>query len=65
VLVVDASRYARSTLSRGAFQVGRAAITGKCRSETFGTKILMAAYEELPGLVGQKFQTEYFSRKSI
>jgi hypothetical protein len=24
----------------------------------------MAAYEELPGLVGQKFQTEYFSRKT-
>jgi hypothetical protein len=24
----------------------------------------MAAYEELPGLFGQKFQTEYFSRKN-
>jgi hypothetical protein len=39
-------------------------MTGVCRSETFGTKILMAAYEELPGLVGQKFQTEHLSRKT-
>jgi hypothetical protein len=30
------------------------AMTAKCGSETFGTKILMAAYKKLQGLAGQK-----------
>jgi hypothetical protein len=40
-------------------------MAGMCRDVPNDLVILMAACEELSGLVGQKFQTEYLSRKTI
>jgi hypothetical protein len=40
------------------------AMSAKCRDVPNDLVILMAAYEELPRLVGQKFQTEHLFRKT-
>jgi hypothetical protein len=39
-------------------------MTEPCREVPSDSMIRMAAYENLPGFVGQNFQTEYLSRKA-
>jgi hypothetical protein len=50
--------------TRGAQTKNELLMAALCRKGANDPVIWMAAYDNLPGFVGQNFQTEYFSRKT-